>query len=131
MLTNLVRDPDGNAWERGDLRTPDDREWSTDPTTGVYRLRQVRQDPDTRQWLGTGSGSRLMAATTVDTWETVTLEPMHDPRIDRLADLLAPVLDQLPAAQAAEIRDALDTVLALPEQWSRRRVAAYRNGARR
>jgi hypothetical protein len=129
----LVRDPDGTVWDRSHLRDPDDREFSSNLATGIYRLYPVTQDPASRQWYVSGGDdhSRLVPAREVDTWPTVEQETRHDPAIDRLAGLLAPVLASLPPEQAAEIGRALDEVLALPEQWARKRAQAYRTGARR
>ncbi|MFE9292087.1 hypothetical protein [Streptomyces olivaceus] len=133
----MTRHVDENAiW-----RAPDGTHYEilTGNTDGLYHLRRVRQDPDTRQW-------SIDAIKVIEVQNDVLLreytamqrEPLPEPRITRLAALVQGLLASYeeatghPPAMAEEIRSALADVGTIPAEVQRRQSesvrAAYARG---
>jgi hypothetical protein len=115
----IHRAPDGTTWSHtGGLTSAE-----------TCQIAPATQNPDTGRWDYDLKQERDLPTAVLATWTPVEPEPLRDPRITHLAALLEPVLADLPDGQADEIRAALDAVRAIPEEWSRRRVAATRRSS--
>ncbi|GAA1281686.1 hypothetical protein [Saccharothrix xinjiangensis] len=129
-----LRAPDGTTWQVYNSGSVD---WA--PTDLVA----VAQDPDTGQWHVTpGRESRTLPHDEVETTYTpIPHEPLRDPRITRLANLVRELLAEYetatggPASCADRLARAVADVEAIPEEASRRAhgraVQARRAGRRR
>jgi hypothetical protein len=119
-MTRVHRAPDGTTWSKVGGHVDED----------TCQIRPAFQVPDTGQWMyGKEQDEQTVLKSVFATWTEVEPEPRRDPRITHLSALLEPVLADLPDGQADEIRAALDAVRAIPEEWSRRRVAATRRSS--
>lgn len=124
----IWRAPDGTHYE---ILTVD--------TDGLYHLRRVRQDPDTRQWSIDGiKVIDIQNGVLLREYTAVQREPLPEPRITRLAALIHDLLASYeeatgqPPAMAEEIRSALADVATIPAEVQRRQGgsvgAAYARG---
>ncbi|UKD50933.1 hypothetical protein L3Q65_01155 (plasmid) [Amycolatopsis sp. FU40] len=117
-----VRAPDGSTWK---VWNSGHVGWS--PT----ELAAVVQDPDTRQWhADPARENRVLPRLEFEaTYTAIGREPRRDPRITRLANLVAELLDEFeaatgsPAACAGQLEQAVADVEAIPEETARRATA--------
>ncbi|MEU1133362.1 hypothetical protein ABZ383_26495 [Streptomyces sp. NPDC005900] len=117
-------------------RAPDGTHYEilTVNTDGLYYLRRVRQDPDTRQWsIDDNDGIEVIDVQTdvlLREYTAMQREPLPEPRITRLAALIQDLLASYeevtghPPAMAEEIRSALGDVERIPAEAQRRQSAA-------
>lgn len=116
-------------------RAPDGTHYETltVDTDGMYHLRRVRQDPDTRQWSIDGiKVIDIQNDVLLGEYTAVQREPLPEPRITRLAALIHDLLASYeegtghPSAMAKEIRSALADVEMIPAEVQRRQSEAAR-----
>lgn len=124
---DVVRDRDGHHYLVGPRNRPD----------GLVVLAAATQDR-TGHWR-TDVDADLITITrdALDQYTQVPPARREDQRITRLAALVEQLLAEheqatgRPAAGAAEIRAALEEVQGIPEEWSRKRLAAVQQARRR
>lgn len=114
-------------------------EWGHDYVTRVVTLMPAVQDAGTGRWahqLDYQHQRGVTEAELAERYTAVPREPERDPRITRLAVLVEQLLAEhaaatgCPAEVEEELRAALAVVQGLPEEWSRKRLAAGVAGAR-
>ncbi|WP_329560292.1 hypothetical protein [Kitasatospora sp. NBC_01266] len=133
MPITIWRGPDGQHWsgEEGDADfDPAARVW-------VYRLVPAVRDPATGRWATDPAGEPVdvMGFPEQAGYTEVCADPLGEPRIARLHELLADLLTDYqldagrPHPRTTELHTALEDVAALPDQLRRHGYAAAAQAA--
>lgn len=120
-ITTVFHAPDGTHW----------RAYGRDSPSADVELYPVEQNADTGQWhRTTGPHRHLAPGDFLATYTAVPDEPLRDPRITRLTDLVTRLLADYehttgtPHDSADTVRAVLTDVAGIPEEARRRRHAA-------
>lgn len=139
-MTEPTRARPPAAWQ-----APDGTHWHAHVYVGRAWLSPYRQDPETRQWhYADGASREITEAEFTGTFTPIPAEPMPEPRITRLTELVLALLDDYrqatgqPAATADAVRAALAEVAWIPLEMRKRalataqmaRSAGFQNGRR-